>query len=52
MATDEALSVTNQSDHGPDVVAAERVVEVKPDAVVLVEAERGARLLRHDGCCC
>ena len=38
-----------ESDHGADVVAAQRVVQVEPDAVVLVEAEGGARLLRH-GC--
>ena len=41
--------VVLEADHGADVVAAQRVVQVEPDAVVLVEAEGGARLLRH-GC--
>ena len=41
--------VVLEADHGTDVVAAQRVVEVEPDAVVLVEAEGGARLFRH-GC--
>ena len=41
--------VVLEADHGADVVAAQRVVQVEPDAVVLVEAEGGARFLRH-GC--
>ena len=41
--------VVLEADHGAHVVAAQRVVQVEPHAVVVVQAEGGARLLRHGG---